>query len=134
MPILRLFFDEMWPYLSDSIDVLTAFIGSAAHTLGDELPRKTFTATPGFEALQRDQGELTTPFSIKGTASRRMVVPYQMWMLQRMTAALSLDQIPVLEGWLGQFSRGKDLLLLNERLKRCALEKRGGLLFSRTSS
>ena len=66
MSILRLFFDEMWPYLSDSIDVLTDFIGSAAHTLGDELPRKTFTASPGFEALQRDQGELTTPFSIKG--------------------------------------------------------------------
>ena len=134
MPILRLFFDEMWPYLSDSIDVLTDFIGSAAHALGDELPRKTFTASPGFEALQRDQGELTTSFSIKGIASRRMVVPYQMWMLQRMISALSPDQTPVLERWLDQFSRGKELLLLNERLKRCALEKRGGLLFSRASS
>lgn len=134
IPILRLFFDEMWPYLSDSIDVLTDFIGSAAHALGDELPRKTFTASPGFEALQRDQGELTTSFSIKCVASRRMVVPYQMWMLQRMISALSPDQTPVLERWLDQYSRGKDLLLLNERLKGCAVEKRGGLLFSRASS
>ena len=49
-------------------------------------------------------------------------------------AELPLAQTPVLERWLDQFSRGKELLLLNERLKRCAVEKRGGLLFSRASS
>ncbi len=51
-----------------------------------------------------------------------------------MISALSPDQTPVLERGLDQFSRGKELLLLNERLKGCALEKQGGLLFSRASS
>jgi hypothetical protein len=54
-------------------------------------------------------------------------------MLQLMSSALSPDQTPVHERWLDQFSRGKELLLLRERLKRCAVEKRGGLLFSRAS-
>ena len=46
-PILSIFFEDMWPYLKTSIDALTAFASGDTHSLGDELPRKTFTATPG---------------------------------------------------------------------------------------
>ena len=61
--ILNAFFEEMWPYLCESIETLKRFINSDAHSFGDELPRKTFTATPGFEALQTGKGSLTTSFT-----------------------------------------------------------------------
>ena len=68
-PLLDVFFREMWPVLRESIDRLRAFVASADHTLGDELPGKTFTATPGFVDLQTGNGPLTQSFEIGGVGA-----------------------------------------------------------------
>ena len=101
----------MWPVLRSSAEVLTAFIASDAHSTGGEVPGKTFTATPGFEDHQRGEGALTHAFEIRGAKGRRMVVPYQMWMLQRLervlTACTASESGRVaIEQLLGQFSGG----------------------------
>jgi hypothetical protein len=132
-PILAMFFNEMWPYLKTSIDALKIHLSSDGHSPGDELPRKTFTATPGFEALQTGDGPLTVPFVIGGIPSRRMVVPYQIWMLQRLDAAMTNPAEGQLEPWLNRFNGGKELLSLKARLRSCTIEKRGGLLFSESA-
>lgn len=132
-PILAMFFDEMWPYLKSSVDALQTHIASDRHLPGDELPRKTFTATPGFEELQTGDGPLTVPFKIGGISSRRMVVPYQIWMLQRLDAVMTNAPGGQLALWLQRFADGEQLLSLGTRLKGCAIEKRGGLLFSATA-
>ena len=132
-PILAIFFAEMWPYLQTSIDALKAFTSSNLHSRGDELPRKTFTATPGFENLQTGQGPLTVPFEIGGIRSRRMVVPYQIWMLQRIDTAMRQANREQLESWLESFGGDSAILDLNDRLQRCWIDKKGGLLFSASS-
>ena len=87
--VVALFFEEMWPVLADAAAVLTRFIESEHHERGAELPGKTFTATPGFEAHQTGDGALTHAFRIGGVPARRMVVPYQIWMLQRVEALIA---------------------------------------------
>jgi hypothetical protein len=129
-PILEIFFEEMWPYLRDSIQALQSFVNSDLHMFGDELPRKTFTATPGFEDLQCNEGPLTVPFDIGGVRSRRMVVPYQMWMLQRVEAAMRGCDTATLTHWLSAFRHGEDMLTLHALLNDCRVKKQGGLLYS----
>lgn len=129
-PILAIFFDEMWPYLKTSTDALNLFTASDEHSLGSELPRKTFTATPGFEHLQSGDGALTVPFKIGGIASRRMVVPYQIWMLQRLHAAMAETESEHLTTWLQRFNNGDEILSLGDRIQDCGIKKKGGLLFS----
>ena len=128
--ILNAFFEEMWPYLCESIETLKRFIKSDAHSFGDELPRKTFTATPGFEALQTGKGSLTTSFTLSGIEARRMVVPYQIWMLQRIEAAMSGCDKILVSDWLKNFHRGNEILELDSRLADCRIKKEGGLLYS----
>ena len=130
-PVFRIFFDEMWPYLEASTRALRDYIASEAHALGDELPRKTFTASPGFEAAQTREGPLTVPFEIGGIAARRMVVPYQMWMLDRLEAALADADPTSLRDWLARFERGEEILELDTRLEGCRVRKDGGRLVSR---
>ena len=48
LPVVAVFFEEMWPVLVSAIERLTAFIASDAHEPGSELPGKTFFADPGF--------------------------------------------------------------------------------------
>ena len=129
-PILSIFFEDMWPYLKTSIDALTAFASGDTHSLGDELPRKTFTATPGFEHLQSGEGPLTVLFKLGGVESRRMVVPYQIWMLQRLEAMMVETERGNLTTWLERFENGREILTLSDRLQGCTVDKRGGLLFS----
>ncbi|MGI9432729.1 MAG: glutathione S-transferase N-terminal domain-containing protein [Myxococcota bacterium] len=135
LPVLGVFFDEMWPVLRRSAEVLTAFIASDAHSAGGEVPGKTFTATPGFEEHQRGEGALTHAFEIRGVKGRRMVVPYQMWMLQRLERVLSACTASepgraAVEDLLGQFSGGAELLELDERLAGCRVRKEGARLFA----
>lgn len=129
-PVLRVFFGEMWPFLKASMEALRSHVASDAQPPGGELPRKTFTATPGFEALQTNHGALTVPFEVGGISARRMVVPYQMWMLQRLEAALSDSDTKVLGNWLTRFERGEEILELDSRLDGCRVRKEGGRLFS----
>jgi glutathione S-transferase len=135
VPILGVFFQEMWPVLRSAMRILGDFVASDAHQLGDELPGKTFTATPGFESLQTGNGVLTHSFEIGGVVSRRMLVPYQIWMLQRMADALAPARTDPasrasLESFLAQFDGGLDLLELDALLAGCRVRKRGARLYS----
>ena len=137
LPVLGMFFDEMWPVLRDAAHRLTDFIASDAHEKGGELPGKTFIATPGFEALQTGDGPLTHEFTIQGVTGRRMVVPYQIWMLQRIEAVLSActagpEGRKAVEGLLDAFPGGRELLELDALLAGCRVRKEGALLYSRS--
>jgi glutathione S-transferase len=135
LPVLGVFFEEMWPVLRSSLDVLRDFVASEAHAPGGELPGKTFTATPGFEEHQTGRGALTHEFEIGGIRERRMVVPYQVWMLQRLAGVLrectaSADGRAAVEGLLERFERGGELLGLDALLAGCRVRKEGGRLYS----
>ena len=135
LPVLGVFFEEMWPVLVDALDRLTAYVASDQHAPGGELPGKTFIATPGFEALQTGDGALTHEFEIGGVKGRRMVVPYHAWMLGRLQAALApcLDTPggqKALGELLAEFPRGPELLELPRLLAGCSVRKEGGLLYS----
>jgi len=133
--LVAVFFEEMWPMLTSTMEKTSAFIASAAHEAGGELPGKTFTADlPWFEH-QTGDGALTHDFEIGGIAARRMIVPYHVWMLQRLAGVL--DEATASEAgrsnvtaWLEQFSNGRELLELNDRLADCHIRKEGARLFS----
>ena len=135
LPLLGVFFEEMWPVLVDALDQLTAYVASDQHKSGGELPGKTFIATPGFETLQTGEGPLTQDFELGGVKGSRMVVPYHAWMLGRLQAAIA----PCLDAPGGQqalgellsaFPRGVELLELPRLLAGCTVRKEGGLLYS----
>ncbi len=135
LPVLAVFFEEMWPVLRDAAAVLTAFIASDAHEPGGELPGKSFTATPGFLELQTDNGPLTHAYRIGDVSGRRMVIPYQIWMLQRVErvlAACTADAAgrAALTSLLSGFEGGPELLELGPLLAGCRIRKQGGRLFS----
>jgi len=135
LPVLGVFFDEMWPVLVSSAEVLTRYIASDGHTRGDELPGKTFTATPGFEELQTGDGALTHEFELAGVGGRRMVLPYQLWRLQRVARALAACAASpggrdAIESLLAHFDRGSELLELDALLAGCRIRKQRALLFS----
>jgi len=135
IPLLGIFFEEMWPVLESSMRVLTDYIASDEHELGGELPGGSFMATPGFEHLQTDGGPLSHEFEIGGVKSRRMVVPYQVWMLGRVESVLdacmaSASSRAAVEELLGRFPRGPELLGLADLLDGCRVRKEGGLLYS----
>ena len=133
--MIGVFFEEMWPVLRSAAEKLSAYIASDAHSLGDELPGKTFTATPGFEALQTGEGALTHSFEIQGVSGRRMVVPYQIWMLQRLEGVLrqaraTSEGDQAIARFLAQWPNGPQLLDLSEMLKTCRVKKKGARLYS----
>ena len=135
LPVLSVFFEEMWPVLSIAAETLTRHIASDAHPANGELPGKTFTATPGFEKLQTGDGPLTHDFEIGGVEGRRMVIPYQLWMLQRVEQALDKALATAfgresIEKFLAQFPRGSELLQLADLLRGCRVRKQGALLYS----
>ena len=135
LAVLEVFFEEMWPVLSDAAHVLTRYIASDAHEIGAELPGKTFTATPGFMAEQTGEGPLTHDFEIRGTSGRRMVIPYQIWMLQRVERALEACTAgpggrEALETLLERFPRGAEMLDLAGLMAGCRLRKEGARIFS----
>jgi hypothetical protein len=64
-----------------------------------------------------------------------MVVPYQVWMLQRLAGVLrectaSADGRAAVEGLLERFERGGELLGLDALLAGCRVRKEGGRLYS----
>jgi glutathione S-transferase len=135
LPLLGVFFEEMWPVLTSSMRVLTDFIASDAHTAGDALPGGSFMATPGFVEHQTGSGALTHEFEIGGVRSRRMVMPYQVWMLQRLEAVLTAcraraDGQKAIDELLARFPRGSELLELGAQLSGCRVHKERGRLRS----
>lgn len=135
LPVIEVFFEEMWPVLVSSVERLRAYVASDAHAPGAEIPGKSFTASPGFEALQTGDGPLTHAFEIGGVPGRRMVVPYQVWMLQRLAGVV--DECTreetgraVVSDLLGRFPRGSELLDLEGLLAGLRIRKQGGRLFA----
>jgi glutathione S-transferase len=133
--IVAVFFEEMWPMLTSTMEKTAEFIASDAHESGGELPGKTFTADLPWYAHQTGDGALTHDFEIGGIQSRRMVAPYHVWMLQRLAGVL--DAALADEGnrasvasWLDQFPNGAELLELDDRLADCRVRKEGARLFS----
>ena len=121
--------------LKSAMQVLTAFVESEVHPPAGELPGKTFTATPGFEVHQTGEGALTHAFEIGGQRGRRMVVPYQIWMLQRLADAIARSSDDdasraALASFFASFDDGPELLALKDRLKGCGVRKQGARLFS----
>jgi glutathione S-transferase len=134
-PILGLFFEEMWPVLKKASTKLRSFIASGAPGPTNELPGKTFFATPGFIEHQTGDGALTHEFEIGGVSSRRMVVPYQMWMLGRIEEAMSPSLQSKtgrssLESMVSGFDGGSEILELDALLEGCRVHKRESRLFS----
>jgi glutathione S-transferase len=134
-PLLGVFFEEMWPVLESSVERLSSFLSSPAHTRGGELPSLTFRASPGFEEHQQGDGALTHEFEIGGVRERRMVVPYQVWMLQRLARVVrplreTASGRQALESLLTPYPGGMRLLELDSLLAACPLRKEGGRLFS----
>jgi len=105
------------------------------HPPGGELPGKTFTPTPGFEALQTGDGPLTHEFTIGGLRERRMVTALHAWMLQRIEvelrgcSATPNGRAPI-ESLLGELPNGRALLGLAAMLRGCRVRKQGGRIFS----
>ena len=118
-PLLDVFFDEMWPCLQASVEALRQYLNSPRHSAGAELPGKSFFATPGFEALQRESGPLTHAFCLHSARGRRMVAPYHVWMLQRLEAGTNP------ETRIGR--HGIDSL--SALLLGCRVRKQGGRIF-----
>jgi len=135
LPVLAIFFEEMWPVLRDAAAVLTDFIASDAHEPGGELPGKSFFATPEFVALPTAEGPLTHEYRIGDASGRRMVIPYQIWMLERVERALAACTADAagrasVEALLAGFEGGPELLELDRLLAGCRIRKQGGRLFS----
>jgi hypothetical protein len=138
MPILAIFFEEMWPTLRSASERLRAFTESGAHSIGTELPGKTFTATPGFFELQLDGGALTHAFEIGGIESRRMVVPYQIWMWQRICTAMAETRSDPqasrsIDRFLSSFRGGANFFDIEDALGSLRVRKEGALLYSESA-
>jgi glutathione S-transferase len=133
--LVAVFFEEMWPVLKSTLERTTAFIASAAHEVGGELPGKTFFADLPWLEHQTGEGALTHEFEIGGVRARRMVAPIHVWKLQRVDAALDLAVATDagrerIESWLEGFPNGRELLELGQRLQGCRVRKQGARLFS----
>ena len=135
LPVLAVFFEEMWPVLAASLAALRAYLASGRFAPGGELPGKTFTTTPGFEALQSGDGPLTHEFTLGGVAERRMVTAIHVWMLQRIADVLrECTATPAgraaVEDLLAAFPNGPPLLGLDALLAGCRVRKQGGRIFA----
>jgi len=133
--VIEVFFEEMWPFLLASIKKLESFIVSEDHEVGGELPNKTFFASPDFLEHQTNGGALTVEFVIGDVESERMVVPYQIWMLNRLERAMESIMVSdegrlSISGLLEAFPEGERLMELDTLLAGCRIEKRGGQFFS----
>jgi glutathione S-transferase len=135
LPVLAVFFEEMWPALEASLAALRAHLASGRHPPGGELPGKTFTPTPGFESLQTGEGALTHEFSIGGVRERRMVTAIHAWMLQRIERELDAccktpEARASVEAFLAAAPNGRALLGLAQALDGCRVRKEGGRIFA----
>jgi len=148
-PMIEAFFEEMMPMLQSTCRALGSYL-THHHQHDGALPGKSFSS----ECMdQLGDGPLThsfkLPFSMTGrpngvSEGRRMVVPYQVWMLQRIEGTLGQIQakmesesqfttlITTLAGPVS--TSGKVLLDLPALLRGCRVEKRQGLIYPATTA
>merc|ERR1712039_114520 len=102
---------------------------------GGRLPSKSFSPhsydQSGFGPLIHD---FTLPFDKEGklggeVTGRRMVIPYQIWMLQRLEGTLQCLDAASARAFLEQFDGASDLTSLPALLARCRVNKVGGTIF-----
>ena len=124
MPLLAVFFDEMWPVLKSSMAVLTDFIASGQHDRDASLPFKSFYSPAQFRELQSKGGALSHEFEIGGVRENRMVSAYQVWMLCRLSDAMDFSSVRTeLDAFLAGIPGGPEILELPQRLEGCRLRK-----------
>lgn len=134
IPLLAVFFDEMWPVLKSSIDTLRNYLESDLHISSEPLPGRSFLSPPDFKKLQSNGGPLTHEFEIRGVREYRMVSPYQVWMLGRLSDAMShafdnKEMRSTLEKLVKTFRDGEELLNLPEMLAGSRLRREFDLLY-----
>eukprot|EP00931_Biecheleriopsis_adriatica_P094403 TRINITY_DN68058_c0_g1_i1.p1 TRINITY_DN68058_c0_g1~~TRINITY_DN68058_c0_g1_i1.p1 ORF type:complete len:560 (-),score=106.41 TRINITY_DN68058_c0_g1_i1:49-1686(-) len=142
LPLLQVFFDEMWPVLRSSCDVLRRHLRSPWCAFWSVFPGRLSLPDKSFNPETHDQegfGPLShafqLPFDRLGqagvVAARRMVVPHQIWMLQRLETTLRIVNPEVVGQFLACFRRGSELQLasLCSVLAGCRLIKKNGKLF-----
>ncbi len=135
LPVLEVFFVEMWPVLQSAVETLRVFLEGGQLPPGGELPGRSFTATPGFEELQTGDGALTHAFALGEVTGRRMVIPYQVWMLQRLERELELciasdEGLDAVSELLERFPGSDELLEIGRLLEGARVRKVGGRLFA----
>lgn len=135
LPLLRIFFEEMWPVLRSTCKVLTRYIqeempnklpgGSFSSGCMDQEPGGplTHTFTLPFDREGRYVGD--TARSIKET---RMVLPYQIWLLQRLEKTIRQSEKHAIRGFLSSID-GLELLDLTSILRKCRVKKINGEIF-----
>lgn len=131
MPILGIFFAEMWPVLQSSTRVLSSYLANARPARGALLPSKSFVSSAAFHELQTNHGPLTHSFEIGGVTGRRMVSAYHVWMLQRLEKVIvELARRPheaaAVDALLDAFPRGRELNSLTDLLKTCRVGRERG--------
>ena len=135
LTVVAVFFDEMWPVLKDSISIVRDFLASDLHDANVPIPGRSFFAPPQLRDLQTENGPLVHEFELRGTKEQRMVSPYQIWMLGRMSDAMQPDfensrANAILAEFLAKFQNGEELLGLPERLIGSHLRKEFDLLYA----
>jgi glutathione S-transferase len=126
MPLLAVFFEEMWPVLNSSMTVLTEYIASGQHDSNASLPFKSFYSPAQYRDLQSKGGALSHEFEIGGIRESRMVSAYQVWMLRRLSDAMNFSATGAeLSEFLGSIpgGGGAEILELPKRLEGCRIRK-----------
>ena len=132
IPMLKMFFHDFYPLLTNAMKVLKEFIQSPGHKIGTRLPEKSFGPTPGFNNVQQQNGTLSHEFTIEGKKGRRMVIPYTIWMVQRLNNDV-LKKLNINKSVLELLNAidGRDLIHLEAKhLNGFGIRKEGGLLYS----
>jgi glutathione S-transferase len=134
IPLLSVFFEEMWPVLKSSTNVLSTYIAGGKHPADTSLPFKSFYSPAEFRTLQSKGGALSHEFVIGGVRETRMVSPYQIWMLCRLSDAMQEyfeDEIQcaLLKDLLAEMDGGLEILDLPRLLTGCRLRKKFEQLF-----
>jgi hypothetical protein len=128
LPLLQCFVHEMWPVLKSTCRAVKRYVGGRA---GVPLPGKSFNAE-SFD--QMGWGPLTHSFSLPFDArgqpgsctDTRMVVPYHIWMLQRVEETVLMDEAGALPSFLRALQDGSELLDLPQLLDGCRVRKLRG--------
>ena len=125
----------MWPVLESTCQHVAAYVCGER---GVKLPGKSFSADSfdqtGFGPLRH---AFSLPFDAQGrpggvSVGTRMVIPYQIWMLQRVEETVLADESGALRDLSGRLDGGAALdgARLTALLANCRVRKEGGLLFS----
>ncbi len=129
LPLIGVFFEEMWPVMKSSIHVLKKYINENPEVTA--LPFKSFYSPADFTELQSRGGALSHEFTLGGVTEERMVSAYQVWMLGRISDAVASDLAEQkLSEFLSSFDSGPDFETLPELIQGCRIKKQFEQLYA----